>query len=108
MGDFRDFPPYKTNPSPYHFVSAAMQGWNCSCCGEPATHKVGEYIPHDDPQPIRHELTTTLCCVCYSIIMGPSAAYLCGVDPVWLAKDGVDSFKWILRDDNDGEEFERY
>jgi len=32
-----------------HFVSAACEGQTCRICGKPATHKLGEEIPHDEP-----------------------------------------------------------
>lgn len=34
-----------------HFVSQCCEGWTCSFkgCGKPATHKVGEEIPPDEP-----------------------------------------------------------
>jgi hypothetical protein len=30
-------------------------------CGQPAHKKVGEEIPHDDPQPNRHNYTAYVC-----------------------------------------------
>lgn len=34
-----------------HFVSASCEGQTCSVCKAPATHKLGEEIPHDEPVP---------------------------------------------------------
>jgi len=42
-----------------------------------ATHKVGEEIPHDDPNPHRHNLTAYVCCLHFQQIMGP--AVLCSL-----------------------------
>ena len=59
-----------------HFVSVSCQGERCEMCieldqdGRPATHKVGEEIPHDDPFPNRHNLTTYVCCEHFRLIMG--------------------------------------
>ena len=52
-------------------------------CGESATHKIAEEIPHDEPhpkvwndaktQPItmsRHEFTAYVCCDCFRFIFG--------------------------------------
>ena len=66
-----------------HFVSASCQGEVCSVCGQAATHKVGEEIPHDEPftpleidgeiYPVgvcRHNFTAYVCCIHFSAIMG--------------------------------------
>ena len=53
-----------------HFVSASCGGEKCSMCDEPATHKVGEEIQWDDPNPIRHEFTAYVCCMHFIDIMG--------------------------------------
>ena len=58
-----------------HPVSASCRGENCRICGDPATHKVGEEILHDDPLPNRHNLTAYVCCDCFMMILGP--AVLC-------------------------------
>lgn len=68
-----------------HFVSASCRGEECRC-GAPATHKVGEEIPHDDPAPIRHGLTAYICCGCFAHLMGPVAYRRCFPDP--LAPEG--------------------
>jgi hypothetical protein len=54
-----------------HFVSATCRGEHCSMCKEPATHKVGEEIAHDDPNPNRHNLTAYVCCRDFIRIFGP-------------------------------------
>lgn len=38
-------------------------------CREPATHKVGEELFHDDPNPYRHNLTAYVCCWHFGFIM---------------------------------------
>jgi hypothetical protein len=59
-----------------HFVSKSCGGEMCNVCyheGEavPATHKVGEEIPDDDPSPTgRHNLTAYVCCAHFVEIMG--------------------------------------
>ena len=58
-----------------HFVSASCKGEKCPICHRSgiisdASHKVGEEIPHDDPNQMRHNLTQYLCCNCYSMVMG--------------------------------------
>lgn len=78
-------------PSPSHFVSAACAGEYCGMCYRegkdvPATHKVGEEIPHDYPamkiafgsgEPGSrevaihpHNLTQYVCCRHFASIMG--------------------------------------
>lgn len=56
-----------------HFVSAACAGECCALCGEPATHKVGEELLPDDPQPARHNLTAYVCCAHFRMLFGPAA-----------------------------------
>ena len=75
-----------------HFVSGSCGGEKCSMCGEPATHKVGEEIPHDDPSSVlaldmRHNFTAYVCCDHFRAIFGsavpcvtPNAA-LSGAEP---------------------------
>ncbi len=58
--------------SPNHFVSASCGGEKCSMCGKDATHKVGEEIMHDDPNPNRHNYTAYVCCGCFRKILGPA------------------------------------
>ena len=55
-------------------VSATCRGETCRMCGlAPATHKVGEEIPHDLPQ-LKHrdKYTAYVCCGCFGKIMGPA------------------------------------
>jgi len=66
-----------------HFVSGSCRGERCSVCLRQkmlvdATHKIGEEIPHDDPNRGRHELTAYVCCDHYAMIMGPSAPCVIG------------------------------
>ena len=66
-----------------HFVSASCQGEYCVMCrlnstdlgryARPATHKVGEEIMNDDPDPERHNLTAYLCCTHFRQLFGPAA-----------------------------------
>ncbi len=51
------------------FVSATCEGERCTLCGVPATNKVGEEIPHDDPMPVRHNLTAYVCAHHFKAIM---------------------------------------
>lgn len=51
------------------FVSRTCIGEECSVCGKPATNKVGEEIPYDDPLPNRHNLTAYLCAEHFDMIM---------------------------------------
>lgn len=53
-----------------HFVSGSCAGEVCRRCSEPATHKLGEEIPHDDPLPSRHNLTAYVCCIHFVEIVG--------------------------------------
>lgn len=63
-----------------HFVSAACGGELCGIClrrdGQrvPATHKVGEEIPHDATREllIGHNLTQYVCCADFIAIFGPA------------------------------------
>lgn len=52
-----------------HFVSASCRGERCHVCGSNATHKIGEEIAHDDPNPYRHNLTSYLCCIHFSVVI---------------------------------------
>lgn len=57
----------------WHFISTRCKGERCRMCREPATHKIGEEIPSDDPNgPFRHEFTAYICCKCFFMIMGPA------------------------------------
>jgi hypothetical protein len=59
-----------------HFISTSCVGERCQICGAPATHKVGEEIPHDDPLPARHNLTAYVCCRHFKTLLGPAVS--CG------------------------------
>ena len=52
-----------------HFVSESCKGECCTICNDPVTHKVGEEIPHDDPD-TRHNYTAYVCCDCFRTIFG--------------------------------------
>jgi hypothetical protein len=62
---------------PVHFVSKSAGrpcefGPSGSECGRPSTHKLGEEIPHDDPNPVRHNLTAYVCCKHFRLVVGGS------------------------------------
>lgn len=57
-----------------HFVSASCKGEYCSICKAPATHKVGEEIMADDPNPVRHNLTAYICCEHFRLILGSAVS----------------------------------
>lgn len=66
-------PPMK----PKHYVSQTCIGEVCSFrpdvvsrCNRQATHKIGEEIATDDPNPIRHNATSYLCCEHYCKSLG--------------------------------------
>ena len=74
-----------------HFISASCGGEKCgyavtsgdgkaSYCLEPATHKVGEEIPHDDPNSNRHNYTMYVCCLHFGQIFGTAAQRNCEGD----------------------------
>src|SRR5581483_1814288 len=63
-------PSYATGTSSNHPVSESCKGEKCRICGQPATHKVGEEIPHDDPFPDRHNWTAYVCCEDFTVIFG--------------------------------------
>lgn len=54
-----------------HFISASCKGEICSIkgCEWYASHKVGEEILDDDPNPYRHNLTAYVCCQHFQFIM---------------------------------------
>jgi len=75
-----------------HFVSQSCTGVICHVCQQggariPATHKLGEEIPHDDPLPMRHNLTAYVCCHCFVRVVGPYATYCPGVSNKWICRD---------------------
>jgi hypothetical protein len=55
-----------------HFVSACCEGEVC-VCGRPATHKLGEEFLPDEPFPDRHNLTSYVCCGCFTLIVGAAS-----------------------------------
>lgn len=63
-----------------HYVSGSCEGETCrfrlmpdlAVCERPATHKVGEEIPWDDPMPNRHNLTAYICCRHFRQVVGGS------------------------------------
>jgi hypothetical protein len=62
-----------------HWISASCGGEKCGMCwragnSTPATHKVGEEIPHDDPNQMRHNFTQYVCCEHFKQIFGGHAA----------------------------------
>ena len=62
------------------FVSATCGGEFCRC-GEPAVRKVGEEIPYDAPEGIRHNLTAYVCARHFAELLGPVAARSVGYQP---------------------------
>lgn len=77
-----------------HFISARCASERCAC-GKPATHKLAEEIPNDEPcaicdgcfifrgEPcpsmchlgigvVRHALTAYVCCACFTRVLGPA------------------------------------
>lgn len=55
------------------WISATCGGEWCRMCGKPAVAKVGEEIAHDDPMPVRHNLTAYVCSQHFVEILGPAA-----------------------------------
>ena len=61
-----------TNAAPSEpFVSGTCIGEKCSVCGEPATNKIGEEIPFDDPNRGRHNLTAYVCEKHFNMVLSP-------------------------------------
>jgi hypothetical protein len=54
------------------FVSQYCKGERCFC-GEVAEHKVEETVFDDEPNPMRHPLTSYVCHAHFREIMGPAA-----------------------------------
>lgn len=57
-----------------HFISRSSVGEVCRICRDPATHKLGEEIPHDDPWRDRHNATAYVCCPCFVMVLGPAVS----------------------------------
>jgi len=55
--------------APY-FISGSCEGEICSVCGKDATNKLGEEIPSDDPDRMRHNLTAYVCREHFTMIVG--------------------------------------
>jgi len=53
-----------------YFISRSCKGEICSVCGKPATNKLGEEIPWDDPDKNRHNLTAYVCREHFKMIVG--------------------------------------
>jgi len=64
----------RDTPDKEPFVSGTCIGEKCSVCSEPATHKIGEEIPSDDPNPNRHNFTNYVCERHFNMVLRP---YLC-------------------------------
>ena len=62
-----------SSPFDTHIVYQSCNGERCQMCYEPATHKVGEEIPHRD----RHNFTAYVCCRCFGAIFGVVAINWC-------------------------------
>lgn len=60
------------------FISATCEGERCFC-GQPAVRKVGEEMAYDEPNVVRHNLTSYVCAEHYTIIMGPAGARQLGL-----------------------------
>lgn len=56
--------------------SEYAKGETCSCCQQPAAHKIGEEILPDDPFQARHNYTAYVCCECFTKILGPATAHV--------------------------------
>lgn len=58
-----------------HYIGRAMIGRKCSLCSEPASHKISEDIPPDDPAIYcRPCHISFVCCEHFKKIMGPSVS----------------------------------
>lgn len=53
------------------FISQSCIGETCSVCKQPATHKLGEEIASDDPNPNRHNLTAYVCTEHFNQVLKP-------------------------------------
>ncbi len=90
-----------------HFISASCGGEHCRICGEPATHKVGEEIPHDEPNPWpmatakfmsirgagRHNFTAYVCCRHFRELFGD--AVFCPPSSPDITARACDTADWV-------------
>ena len=53
-----------------YFISGSCKGEICTVCGRDATNKLGEEIPFDDPNKMRHNLTAYVCRKHFTMIVG--------------------------------------
>lgn len=53
-----------------HFISKTCIGEICKVCKKNATNKLGEEIPFDDPNKMRHNLTAYVCREHFEMIVG--------------------------------------
>jgi len=90
-------PTYATGTSTGHPVSGTCKGEICRICGQPATHKVGEEIPYDDPFPVRHNFTAYVCCEDFSVIFGAWAHGRIAQNPILKKNPRWQAFRNILR-----------
>lgn len=63
-------------PEEKAYVSGYCEGEKCFC-GKDAKHKISEVLFEDDPNPLRHELTSYVCCDHFQMVMGNYAKLLC-------------------------------
>lgn len=66
-----------TDPYAAHPIPACCVGERCIRCGRQAHHKIGEEMFDDDPQPIRHGLSSYLCCWHFREAMGATGTPWC-------------------------------
>lgn len=69
-GDFETESSIVSNKSKNYFISGSCKGEICSVCGKDATNKLGEEIPSDDPNKMRHNLTAYVCREHFTMIVG--------------------------------------
>lgn len=82
------------------FVSASCQGEVCSVCGKPATNKLGEEIPFDDPNPNRHNLTAYVCQAHFEMVVMPYRVRDAALPEDFAAEQfvpGVDEGSWDFK-----------
>lgn len=82
-----------------HFVSASCAQEFCRVCREPASHKLGEELAFDDPNPSRHNLTSYVCCNHFTMIVGTAAGCPVTIPPLRVDLVRSDDFKPKLGED---------